>query len=179
MSLVDCFAAFGLKNLRYPWSRLRRRLCERRYLKTELPPVNSLQDIRLKLKEVTWTKDGFFHLYDAISYPQTVWAKKKDDCDGFAILAAALLKSMDPATEPVLITAAMRPLRQSHTVCAFKDGQRLAFFNNKELCRGNFKEYKDIVAEFTKDPKKKGIKKVICWDVVKPETLKTLEFHRV
>jgi hypothetical protein len=85
MGLVDCFVAFGLKNLRYPWSRLRQRLFEGRYLKTELPSVHSLKEVQDCLKKITWTQDGFFHLYDALSYPQTVWAKKKDDCDGFAV----------------------------------------------------------------------------------------------
>ena len=174
MGLVDCFIAFGLKNLRYPWSRLRQRLCERRYLKTELPKVNSLKDVQDCLKKITWTKDGFFHLYDALSYPQTVWAKKKDDCDGFAVLAAELLQSLSPTIKPVLVTAAVRPLRKSHTVCAFKDGRRLAFFDNARLRKGDYKSYGDIVAKFTQ-----RADRVVCWDVAKPNTLETLEFHRV
>jgi len=174
MGLVDAFAAFGLKNLRYPWSRLRQRLCERRYLKTELPSVNSLKDVQDCLKKITCTKDGFFHLYDALSYPQTVWAKKKDDCDGFSVLAAELLQSLSPTLKPVLVTAAVRPLRKSHTICVFKDGQRLAFFDNARLRQGNYKEYGDIVAKFTQ-----RADRVVCWDVAKPKTLETLEFHRV
>jgi hypothetical protein len=174
MGLVDCFAAFGLKKLRYPWSRFRQRLCEWRYLKTELPPANSLQDIRGHLKKITWTKDGFFHLYDALSYPQTVWAKKKDDCDGFAVLAAELLKHLSPTLNPVLVTAVVRPLRKSHTVCVFKDGQRLAFFDNATLRQGNYQKYDDIVANITQHADR-----VVCWDVAKPNTLETLEFHRV
>jgi len=174
MGLVDAFIAFGMKNLRYPWSRLRQRLCERHYLKTELPQANSLQDIQARLKKIKWTKDGFFHLYDALSYPQTVWAKKKDDCDGFAVLAAELLQSLSPTLNPVLVSAAVRPLRKSHTVCAFKDGQRLAFFNNARLRKGNYKEYGDIVAKFTQ-----RADRVICRDVAKPKSLEILEFHRV
>ncbi len=174
MGLVDCFVAFGMKKLRYPWSRLRQRLCEWRYLKTELPTANSLQDVQKHLKKITWTKDGFFHLYDALSYPQTVWAKKKDDCDGFAVLAAELIQRLNPSLNPVLVTAAVRPLRKSHTVCAFKDGQRLAFFDNARLRQGDYKSYGDIVAKFTQ-----RADRVVCWDVAKPNTLETLEFHRI
>ncbi len=174
MCLVDFFAACWLKKLRYPWSRLRRWLCERRYLKTELPPAKSLQEVQEILKKITWTKDGLFHLYDAISYPQTVWAKKKDDCDGFSVLAAELLKRLSPTLNPVLVTAAVTPLRKSHTVCAFKDGQGLAFFDNARLRKGNYKSYGDIVAEFTQ-----RADRVICWDAVKPDTFEKLEFKRV
>jgi hypothetical protein len=174
MGLVDAFVAFGMKNLRYPWSRLRRRLCEGRYLKKELPPVNSLTDVQDCLKDINWVQDGFFHLYDAISYPQTVWAKKKDDCDGFAILAAELIQRWEPSLNPVLVTAAVRPMSKSHTVCAFKDGEKLAFFDNTRLRKGNYKEYGDIVAKISQ-----RAERVVCWDAVKPDTLEALEFHRV
>lgn len=174
MGLLDWFVAFGMKRLRYPWSRLRQRLFEGHYLKKELPAAESLQDVQDCLKKITWTKDGFFHLYDALSYPQTVWSKKKDDCDGFAVLAAELLKSFEPSRQPVLVTAAVRPLRKSHTVCVFKDGQKLAFFDNSRLRQGNYKSYADIVKKFTQ-----RAEKVVCWDAVKPESYETLEFHRV
>jgi hypothetical protein len=175
MGLVECFVSFGLKNLRYPWSRLRQRLFEGRYLKTELPAAESLKEVQDRLKKITWTPDGFFHLYDALSYPQTVWAKKKDDCDGFAVLAAELIQRWEPSLNPVLVTAAVRPLRKSHTVCAFKDGEKLAFFDNTRLRRGDYKSYADIVKKFTSERSAK----VVCWDVVKPDTLEALEFHRV
>lgn len=174
MGLVDAFIVFAMKNLRYPWSHLRRRLCEGRYLETELPSVNSLKDVQDCLKKVHWEQEGLLHLYDSISYPQTVWSKKKDDCDGFAILAAELIQRWEPSLNPVLVNSAVRPLSESHTVCAFKDGDKLAFFDNTRLRRGNYREYADIVAKITKDADR-----VICWDVVKPDTLEALEFHRV
>ncbi|MFQ5872760.1 MAG: hypothetical protein ACE5JL_03020, partial [Dehalococcoidia bacterium] len=158
---------------RYRWSRLRRRLFEGRYLDTELPQATSLEDIEASLKQIVWTGDGLWHLYDSISYPQTVWANKKDDCDGFAILASELLQRWTPAAEPVLVTAIVRPAQSSHTVCAFRHGEGLWFFDNHELRRGDFQEYGDVVAQFTR-----GAKSLICWDVVKPDTLETLEFHR-
>ena len=124
------------------------------------------------LKQVTWTQDGPLHLYDSISHPQTVWSKKKDDCDGFAILAAELLNRLSAVTESVLITAIVEPAQLSHTVCAFNDDGRLLFFDNGKLLRGEFKEYGDVVALFTRQARR-----LICWDVVKPDTLETLEFH--
>jgi hypothetical protein len=174
MGLVGCLAALWLKRLRYPWSRLRQRLCEGRYLKTELPEAKSLQQIRTHLRKVTWTADGFFHLWDALSYPETVWAKKKDDCDGFAVLAAELLERLHPSLNPVLVTAAVRPLKRSHTVCAFKDGQKFAFFDNARLRKGDYQSYADIVTKFTSERSAK----LLCWDVVKPKSYEMLEFHR-
>lgn len=175
MGVVGYLAALWLTRFRYPWSHLRQRLCEWRYLKKELPTAKSLPEIRAHLKEVKWTADGFFHLWDAISYPQTVWAKKKDDCDGFSVLAAELIERLDPKLKPVLISAAVRPLKRSHTVCAFRDGQRFAFFDNARLRQGDYQSYADIVKKCTGERSAK----LLCWDVVKPKTYRMLEFHRV
>ena len=172
MGLVSAFLVWWLRSPRYRWSWLRRRLFEGRYLDTELPTVNSLEEIETCLKQITWSGDGLFHLYDSISYPQTVWARKKDDCDGFAVLAAGLLLRWTATADPVLVTAIVRPTQSSHTVCAFRHGQGLLFFDNDELRRGDFQEYRDVVAWFTR-----SAKSLICWDVVKPDTLETLEFH--
>lgn len=169
---MNIFLIWWLRRARYRWSRLRRRLFESRYLNTELPIVNSLGDIETCLKQITWSGDGLLHLYDSISYPQTVWAKKKDDCDGFAILAAELLQQWAPADNPVLVTAIVKPARLSHTVCAFRYRGGLLFFDNGNLRKGNFQGYKDVVAYFTQNAKS-----LICWDVVKPDTLETLEFY--
>ncbi len=172
MGLANVFLLWWLRGPRYRWSRLRRRLFEARYLNTELPMVNSLEDIEACLKKITWTREGFLHLYDSISYPQTVWAKKEDDCDGFAILAAELLQRWTPSTAPVLVTAIVRPTKFSHTVCAFRHGDGLLFFDNAELRRGDFHEYGDVAAQLAR----RG-RSLICWDVVKPDMLETLEFH--
>jgi hypothetical protein len=173
MTLVDYFLIWWLQKVRYRWSRLRRKLCEAKYLRQALPVASSLADIEAYLKQVTWTMDGPFHLFDAISYPQTVWAKKKDDCDGFAILAAALLQQWEPGAKPVLLTAMLRPMRRSHTVCAFLvPGAGLWFFDNNLLRRGHYRTYAEIAAEV------RGNAKLVCWDVVDPDTLQALEFHR-
>lgn len=152
---------------------MRRWLCERRYLKEPLPTANSLEEIEACLKKVEWTMDGPLHLFDSISYPQTVWSRKKDDCDGFAIMAAALLEQWQPSSSPVLLTAMLRPIRRSHTICAFyASGGVLWFFDNNLLRQGDFGTYAEIVMEV------KGEARLVCWDVVEPETLQVIEFHR-
>ncbi len=83
-SVLDWFLVWWLRSGRYGWSKLRRKVFERRYLSTTLPTTSSLEEIETCLKDVRWTMDGPLHLFDCISYPQTTWAKKKDDCDGFA-----------------------------------------------------------------------------------------------
>ena len=173
MSLIDSFLVWWLKAGRYKWSWLRRRLCERRYLRIALPTVNSLEEVENCLRQVTWTMDGPLHLFDSISYPQTVWAKKKDDCDGFAILAAELLKRLAPNYKPLLITAMVRPIRASHTVCAFSSTQgSIWFFDNRVLRRGNWQTYDDVATEISKPPLR-----LVCWDVRNPTTLEMIEFH--
>ncbi len=118
--------------------------------------------------------DGPLHLYDSISYPQTVWSKKKDGCDGFAILAATLPQRWQPSSSPVLLTAMLRPIRRSHTVCAFyAPGRVLWFFDNYLPRQEDFGTYAEIVTEV------KGKAGLVCWDVVEPKTLQTIEFRRV
>jgi len=82
--IIDRFLIWWLHSGRYRWSWLRRRLFERRYLTMVLPEASSLEEIEASLRQITWTMDGPLHLFDCISYPQATWAKKKDDCDGFA-----------------------------------------------------------------------------------------------
>jgi hypothetical protein len=172
VSITDGFLTCWLRKGRYKWSRLRRKLCEAKYRDKELPVAGSLEDIEACLSQVTWSMDGPLHLYDSISYPQTVWAKKKDDCDGFAILAATLLQRWQPNCRPVLITAIVRPMSSSHTVCGFcVPGGALWFFDNNSLRKRNFTTYAEVVSEV------KYKNRLICWDVVEPSTLQTIEFH--
>ena len=173
MLIVDWFLTLWLRRLRYPWSRMRRKLCEGRYLRTELPAADSLEGIGQLLQQVTWTMDGPLHLYDSISYPERVWAKKKDDCDGFAILAAELLRRWDPATGPVLLTVMMKPYKSSHTVCVFREGDNIRFFDNASLNDGLYQDYGGVVSKLSADADK-----LICWDVVDPASLQALEFHQ-
>ena len=173
--VVDVFLTWWLRSGRYGWSRLRRRLFERRYLAVVLPTASSLEEIEACLKQVTWTMDGLLHLFDCISYPQVTWAKKKDDCDGFASLAAALLLQWNPDCHPVLVTSMVRPFRASHTVCAFNAPQGgLCFFDNGSLRCEDTSTYAEIVDKISRHADR-----LVCWDVRDPATLEMLEFHRV
>ena len=174
MSITDKFFIWWLHGPRYSWSKLRRRLFEGGFLSKPLPEVHSLIDIQARLSEVKWKRDLLPQLFDCVSYPQRIWAKKTDDCDGFAILAAELLKSWDPATIPVMVTAMVAPMKNCHSVCVFKQSGSLRYFSNKELSPGSFQSYQDIVADFTVPPNR-----LICWDVVQPGTLEQLKFHIV
>lgn len=154
---------------------MRRRLFERGYLKNPLPAVNSLEDIETCLKQVKWTMDGPLHLFDSVSYPQLTWSRKKDDCDGFASLAAALLNQLNADYKPVLITIMVRPIRASHTVCAFAATEgSLWLFDNDLLRRVDCKTYHDVIAVISGQAKR-----LVCWDVRNPATLAMIEFHKV
>ena len=173
LKVFNPFFRWWLRSGRYPWSRFRRRYCESGYLDTILPEVHTLAEIQNCLTNITWTMDGLFHLFDAISYPQTVWSKKKDDCDGFSILAATLLRQWNQDTKPVLLTVLMWPMKKSHTVCAFvMPGQKLWYFDNSSLRQGDFHSYAEIAARV------RGDHELICWDVADPEKLETIDFHK-
>lgn len=172
-SIIDRLLTWWLHTGRYRWSRWRRKLFEAKYRGRSLPEANSLAEIEACLDKVTWTMDGPLHLFDAISYPQTVWEQKKDDCDGFAVLAAELLRRWQPDSEPVLLTAMLRPLRKSHSVCAFKStAGGFWFFDNDSLRQGDFKTYAEIITLVA------GDNILVCWDVVAHDSLRTIEFHR-
>ncbi len=172
--MLDPLLRWWLRSGRVGWSRFHRRWFERGYLKTVLPPVGSLQDIEASLSQIKWTGDGPFYLYDCIGYPQTTWAKKQDDCDGFASVAAELLRQLKLSSPPVLLTAGVMPVAESHTVCVFntRPGE-LAFFDNNTLRQEGDSSYAQIAAKIAA----RG-KRFICWDVKDPRTLKTLEFHK-
>lgn len=174
-SMVDSFLIWWLRSGRYRWSRLSRRLFERRYLATVLPSVGSVEEIEWYLRQVEWTRDGPLHLYDSISYPQATWAKKRDDCDGFATLAAELLRRYDSGYNPVLVTAMVRPVQASHTVCVFTALQGTKwFFDNGSLQYANYQTYEDVVRKISEQSER-----LVCWDVRNPFTLEMLEFHVV
>lgn len=174
-SIIDCFLVWWLRSGRYRWSWLHRRLFEHRYLTTVLPTVNSLEEIEAHLRQVKWTMDGPLHLFDCLSYPQVTWAKKKDDCDGFASLAAELLHRWNPSCNPVLVTAIVRPVRGSHTVCVFTPLQgSLCFFDNDSLQCDSYQTYKKVVTRISQHAQR-----LVCWDVRNPVTLEMIEFHKV
>ena len=173
--IINWFLTWWLRSGRYGWSRLRRSLCEGKYLSTALPEVSTLAEIEGCLKKITWTMDGPLHLYDSISYPETVWTKKKDDCDGFASLAAELLRRWDESSNPVLVTALLRPIRASHTVCFFTAPTGgLWVFDNDMLRSEDYQKYGEVVARISQHAQK-----LVCWDARNPFTLEMLEFHRL
>jgi len=171
--IIDRFLIWWLHSGRYRWSRLRRRLFERRYLNTVLPGASSLEEIEACLRQITWTMDGPLHLFDCISYPQVTWAKKKDDCDGFASLAAELLIRWDANCNPVFVTVMVRPVRDSHTVCVFTTSQgTLCFFDNSSLRCENYQTYGEVARAISQKAQE-----LICWDVRNPVTFEMIEFH--
>ncbi|MFH1651636.1 MAG: hypothetical protein ABID87_06020 [Chloroflexota bacterium] len=170
--MIDWFFRWWLRRGRYRWSKIRRYLFERGYLANALPPAGFPEAVRAVLRQITWTRDGPLHLFDCISYPQTVWTRKKDDCDGFAVLAAALLRRDLPASDPVLLTVMLRPMSASHTVCAFHTApDAICFFDNAALRCEYTHDYGDVAALIT------GGNRRVCWDVRDPETLELREFH--
>ncbi len=172
--IVESLLRFWLHSGRYRWSRVYRRLFEGRYLKYPLPAASSLMDIKSTLDQIQWTPDSVLRLFDCVSYPEATWVRKKDDCDGFSSLAAALIQTWKPECNPVLLTVIVMPVKNSHTVCVFTDDQdKLRFFDNNTLRSESYSNYGEIAAAI-----KTENNKLVCWDIVNPFGLKTIEFHR-
>jgi hypothetical protein len=172
MWIQDMFLRWWLGGPRYTWSKIRRTLFERGFLKNPLPPVNTLADVQACLRKIIWKQDGFAELFDRVSYPHRVWSKKKDDCDGFAVLAAALLDQWDKKTNPVIVTAMVPSLAHCHSVCVFEMGGGLRYFSNSDLSPKIFTSYDKVIADFVNPAYR-----LVCWDVVEHDTLKKLEHH--
>ena len=173
MSIIDIFLKRWLRSGRYRWSRLHRRLFERKYLKFTLPAVSSLEEIEVALNQITWTPDGLSYLFDCVSYPQVTWYKKRDDCDGFSTLAAALLNQWNPDCHPVLVTAMLRPFGSSHTICVFTSpSNKLCFFDNSTLLCDNYPSYESIIKKISNNAIR-----LVCWDIINPITLEIIEFN--
>ena len=173
--LLRGFGHVWLRYLRYPWSKVYRVLFERAFRGAPLPPATSVEEVRAALAAVTWSPDGPRHLYDAISHPGAVWARRRDDCDGFAILAATLLARIDPRFAPLLVSAVVLPISESHTVCAFRDGAGEGYrvFDNARLREERYASLEEVAELLA------GRGKVrLYWDVVRPADLRTLAFQR-
>jgi len=169
------FAVLWLRFLRYPWSRLRRATLERRWADATLPAAASMDEVRSMLEQIEWVADGPLHLFDAVSRPASTWAKRRDDCDGFAALAAVLLEGVSPTARPVLVTVVTWPLSKSHTVCAFhdlEDGSWRAF-DNARLLEERFASVDEVARRIAR----RG-ERAVCWDVVEPRALRPLRFSR-
>jgi hypothetical protein len=171
--MINAFLRWWLRGARYSWSKFKRKVFEKKFLKTELPSVNSLEDIGDCLKQITWTMDNIFALFDSISYPERTWADKKDDCDGFATVASALINKWNPSLEPVMLTAITRPIARSHTVCVFKYEGSIRFFNNASLDGDNLTCYQDVVNKIHREEDR-----LVCWDVRDPRTFGLIEYHK-
>jgi len=81
------------------WSRLYRWLFERQYKDQYLATYRTWKEIVTTLKKMTWKRDSWRQLFDAISYPGKVerilqWNlfKEVGDCDEFAIWLVAIIK---------------------------------------------------------------------------------------
>jgi hypothetical protein len=166
-------AAFWLRYLRYPWSRINRASLERRRALLPLTPA-SLEDVAAALRQIVWTQDGPLHLFDCISSPERTWYAKRDDCDGFAAVAASLLARLDASSDPKLLTVVVLPLRRSHTVCVFRTpAGHLRMFDNARLPDSEFASYEEV-ARYVAE---RG-ETAVCWDLVRPADLRSVEFHR-
>jgi len=174
-TLATPFARAWLRWLRYPWSRLRRRVLERRWANAPLPPAASIDEVAAMLGQIEWVADGPLHLFDSISRPAATWSRRRDDCDGFAALAAALIEGVNPLTRPLLVTVATWPLAQSHTVCAFRDldDDSWRTFDNAQLLDERFASVDDVARRIAR--RGEG---VLCWDVVEPRGLRPLRYSR-
>jgi hypothetical protein len=85
-----------------------------------------------------------------------------------------LLQKWNPDTNPVLLTAIIRPVQQSHAVRVFRlPGEKLRVFDNASLHDEEYEAYPVVMSRISEN---KG--RMVCWDVRDPQTFNMIEFHK-
>jgi len=142
---IKILGGLWLSGPRYWWSKFKRFFFERKYKSSvTLPKIASLGAIRKELAKITWTQDNVWNLFDCVSYPETTYATKKDDCDGFATLAIHLLKQL--GIRGYYYTYIPLKWQRAHTVCIFLNKGKIYRFDNAGFIKSGirkFDEYKD------------------------------------
>jgi transglutaminase-like putative cysteine protease len=113
-------------------------LCNRRYRKP-LPPVSSIEDIQKVLEQIAYTGDG---LVDNEQDPEVTWGKKTGDCEDFAALAIALLKSI--GIEAKMLKVYCKDKRLSHAVAIFMWQGKYNYFSNSNLVETGYTTIKEV-----------------------------------
>ena len=145
--LIKIVAKLWLYSLRYYWSRVYRFFFERKYLKgVQLPQIGSFSDIQKELKRIKYSSDSIYKLFDSISYPETVWALKKDDCDGFAILTCKLLEQI--GVKSFIYTCVSENIKDSHSVCVFRDPKEIIIFDNGRLVKTKLQDFTQVKEKY-------------------------------
>jgi len=162
--LIKIIAGFWLSGPRYRWSKIHRFFFERKYKYVAMPQVKNLGDIASVLRQVTWTQDSWNKLFDSVSYPGRVYQTKKDDCDGFAILAIELLKQLQ--VRGYMYTYVPEKWTKAHTICVFRYNGFVCTFNNFYLVRTDATTFKRFREQYFREP-------CVVWD------LRDEDFRRV
>jgi hypothetical protein len=119
-----------------------------------LPSVSDLADIASALKTITWRPDRFG---DWIQDPELTWGTKRGDCEDFAALAVRLMGRI--GIEGYLLSVILHPLKYSHAVCVFRQGDRWVYFSNAQLIETDCQSDKDIVKIVANDHN------IVCWSL--------------
>lgn len=116
--MSDFIIKIGAKcwfRVRIPWSKFWRFF---EWKRSPLPAIEGFSDLRAILNRIEWTPDPWWKLGDVLQSPEWTWAKRKDDCDGFALVSLAVMQKSKLGTG-FLVTAVTRPIRHSHSVALF------------------------------------------------------------
>lgn len=147
---------------------------------TKLPSVESLEDIEKVSSEVKWVADWTLapHVklrrfwWDCLSYPQTVWARKKDDCDGFAILNCELGTQI--GIKMYILSVVMEPRELSHAVAYGKQGATPFMFTNGRLVMFEDDRTLEDVVQTVAAP----AKRILAWSLEDHKTGELVRLHR-
>jgi hypothetical protein len=85
-------AYLASKYLYGPWSKLYRKIFERKYKKLPEDTPWSALKVRIFFRKCTWVKDKWYMFWDAISKAEKFYETKRGDCDEFACFAGTVMK---------------------------------------------------------------------------------------
>jgi hypothetical protein len=145
--------------LYFLWSKLYRLFFQRKYAKIPLESKLSPEEATNRMKLLTWTKDSFKELGDAIGSPKWVQhcinerlagnpqPKGSLDCDEFGVWAAACL---DGKLFPAVLNVFWKGKKFSgHNVCMYLVGTDLYYTGNWGNI-GPFTIFKDVILDIVK-----------------------------
>lgn len=115
LNLIIRIVAWCWFRVRIPWSRFWRFL---EWQGKAVPKIRNFGNLNSILPVMKWTADPRWKLGDVLQTPEWTWAHKKDDCDGFALVALAAM-AQSKIRWGYLLTVITRPIKESHSVALF------------------------------------------------------------
>ena len=136
------------------WSNIYRVIFESKYSKFNGPKCSSIVDVSRALRAIKYEHDGIKRFIDTVSYPQAVYERGRDDCDGSAIFAHAMIAQNELARPWILSVAWLDEKNKyhGHAVCMYThvdDGSYSHIGNWNQSMPVKCEDFKEVIGSIT------------------------------